>query len=779
VPVDEDLCPYIPAETVIEFGTYPQSKVTDGTITAALTELAGDTSSWTSYQYYSSSTQSDFMKYTDVEHNGEKYRGVYFTSYRPNAISAASSAGNSYQDNNGYYTGNIYWFKFEPVKWTVLNADTGLVVSNLALDVQEYKANTATVTIGNQDIRSNNWGYSNLRSWLNASFYNTAFTSAEQEEIKTTTLDNRATNATYNASSTDDNVFILSYSDANAYWSSDAKRRVAPTDYTRCQGVIINSSYGTCQVWLRTASWQYNYVWAVYASGSFNNHCTVDSVESGVCPAMCLNLSSSIFKSYFSSHTEVADAAEEPTCTETGLTVGSHCSVCNKVLTAQEEVAALGHSFTNYVSNSKATCIEDGTKTAKCDRCDETDTKTDESTALGHDYVDHDAKAVSCTAIGWDAYKTCTRCDYTSYAEIAALGHDYVDHDAQAPTCTAIGWNAYQTCSRCDYTTYSEIAALGHDYVDHDAQAVSCTAIGWDAYKTCSRCDYTTYSEIAALGHDYVDHDAQAPTCTAIGWDAYKTCSRCDYTTYSEIAALGHTEVTDAAVAATCTTDGNTEGKHCSVCEEVLVEQKTVPAKGHAVATDEAVAATCTTDGKTEGKHCSVCKEVLVEQKTVPAKGHTVATDEAVAATCTTAGKTEGKHCSVCKEVLVAQETIPATGHKSDEGKVTTEPTYETEGVKTYTCTVCNTVIRTEAVDKLIKEEPEVMLGDIDLDKDIDVSDARLALRRAIGLENYEAGSVQFIACDVDFNNEVTVADARLILRVAIHLDDAKDWVKK
>lgn len=42
-------------------------------------------------------------------------------------------------------------------------------------------------------------------------------------------------------------------------------------------------------------------------------------------------------------HTFVTDAAVEPTCTGTGLTEGSHCSVCGTVLVEQETVAALGH----------------------------------------------------------------------------------------------------------------------------------------------------------------------------------------------------------------------------------------------------------------------------------------------------------------------------------------------------------------------------------------------------------------------------------------------------
>ncbi len=42
-------------------------------------------------------------------------------------------------------------------------------------------------------------------------------------------------------------------------------------------------------------------------------------------------------------HTIVTDAAVDPTCTETGLTEGSHCGVCGEILVAQEEVSAPGH----------------------------------------------------------------------------------------------------------------------------------------------------------------------------------------------------------------------------------------------------------------------------------------------------------------------------------------------------------------------------------------------------------------------------------------------------
>ena len=180
------------------------------------------------------------------------------------------------------------------------------------------------------------------------------------------------------------------------------------------------------------------------------------------------------------------------------------------------------------------------------------------------------AKAPTCTEKGWDAYETCSRCDYTTYTELTALNHALVQHAAKAATCTEKGWNAYETCSRlgCNYTTYQEIPALKHDLVQHDAQAATCTEKGWNAYETCSRlgCNYTTYQEIPALKHDLVQHDAQAPTCTEKGWNAFDTCNNCNYTTYAELPALNH-DYQAVTVEPTCETDGYTVFT-CSRCKD-------------------------------------------------------------------------------------------------------------------------------------------------------------------------------------------------------------------
>ena len=265
-------------------------------------------------------------------------------------------------------------------------------------------------------------------------------------------------------------------------------------------------------------------------------------------------------------------------------------------------------SCTNYCrevdtakcTGGKATC----TTKAVCEVCGG---EYGEKDPNNHDLVQHEAQAATCTKPGWNAYETCSRCDYTTYTELTALNHDLVQHEAQAATCTKPGWNAYETCSRCDHTTYAEQPALNHDLVNHDAKAPTCTEIGWDAYDTCSRlgCNYTTYQEIPALKHDLVHHDAQAATCTEIGWDAYDTCSRCDHTTYAELPALNHNLVNHDAKAPTCTEKGWNAYDTCSRCDYTTYAEQ--PALNHDYQA-VTVEPTCETDGYTVFT-CSRCKD--------------------------------------------------------------------------------------------------------------------------------------------------------------------------
>ena len=337
------------------------------------------------------------------------------------------------------------------------------------------------------------------------------------------------------------------------------------------------------------------------------------------------------------------------------------------------------------------TCTEKGWNAYEtCSRCDYT---TYVELPAQHDLVQHAAQAPTCTEKGWNAYETCSRCDYTTYTELTALNHDLVQHEAQAATCTKPGWDAYDTCSRCDYTTYAEQPALNHALVQHDAQAPTCTKPGWDAYETCSRCDHTTYAELPALNHDLVQHEAQAPTCTKPGWDAYETCSRCDHTTYAELPALNHDFVQHAAKAPTCTEKGWNAYETCSRCDYTTYAEQ--PALNHALVNHNAKAPTCTEIGWNAYKTCSRCDYTTYAE--LPALNHDLVNHDAQAPTCTEIGWNAYKTCSRCDYTTYAE--LPALNH--DYQAVTVDPTCETDGYTVFTCSRCKDSYTADPTDKL------------------------------------------------------------------------------
>ncbi len=303
----------------IYYGTYPQTDVT-ASLGSVLNSQSG---TWKSYGYYSGigsfddgqMTASDYMRYKDVTYKGEKYRGVTFDSYRPNCTGYTSSASNTYQDDNGYTCGNVYWFKYEPLKWRVLDPSTGLVMCETIIDSQPY--NNYILYADNEywgdsakTYYANNYAKSSIRQWLNNDFYNTAFSDEQKLNIKATTLNNDGsytlTGTTgyeeFDAPSTSDKIFLLSlnevlnssYGFSTSYSTYDFARQAKGSDYAKCQGLWVfnssGSSYDGCSYWrLRSPGSLSDTSCFVYDAGTVDTTGSAGCTHGGVCPALKLH----------------------------------------------------------------------------------------------------------------------------------------------------------------------------------------------------------------------------------------------------------------------------------------------------------------------------------------------------------------------------------------------------------------------------------------------------------------------------------------------------------
>ena len=297
-------------QTSVYFGSYPQTKVTDDTLIATLTEKTGgipssfDSRNWTNYGYYISGSVSSCMYYIDIDNDNDgtyDYRGVYINQYRPYYTTDTSS--NTYQDDNGYTRYNIYWFKYEKVKWNILKTENGkaLIVSDMLLDSQDYYYSTSTRSgatdyqgnLTTDTVYSNNYMYSYIREWLNETFYDATFNASEKGIIETTLIDNSAattgseTNA-YACGNTSDKIFLLSYKEATTYYSSDSERQAKGTDYAKSQGLYVSS--GNSYYWLCSPGYDIGSYARFVDYGGSNNFNYVYDTSNGVRAACWINL---------------------------------------------------------------------------------------------------------------------------------------------------------------------------------------------------------------------------------------------------------------------------------------------------------------------------------------------------------------------------------------------------------------------------------------------------------------------------------------------------------
>ena len=192
-----------------------------------------------------------------------------------------------------------------PIEWRVLARDgnKALLISRYGLDVQPYNSEKTDVT----------WETCTLRTWLNNTFFNKAFTSAEQATILTTTVYNFWTEGNTEwesggGNTTQDRIFLLSYEEANQYLQvkyrqgigdNNRASRVTPTEYALARGAYTQD-YKTPEGadagwwWLRSPGREQRHA-AIVNHNGFLFYNVVSSTSGLVRPVMWINIESDIY----------------------------------------------------------------------------------------------------------------------------------------------------------------------------------------------------------------------------------------------------------------------------------------------------------------------------------------------------------------------------------------------------------------------------------------------------------------------------------------------------
>ena len=320
----------------IYFGYWPQTLERDETVVAKLNEIAGkpplprdkeNPFNWESHE------GTTYMWQKIVIYNGTKYLGVQMNDYRASGVYSLTS----YIMKNGYFTFEVYWFKYEPIKWRILttSGNSAFIMSDIALDSFSIQPNRKSEnrdglfaeynnSTGVPDgTYANNWEYCFLRRWLNETFYNEVFNGLQKEIIKTMKLDNSARSSNPNdypkyygygenagknkfadqCKDTYDKIFLLSLRDitTTAYGfnkdvrAKDPARNLQATDFAKLHGAPMNTNDKKYVTWYTRSPAPANGNQG-YATFVLDRHAkgAIDSIDlvpdGGVVPALWITL---------------------------------------------------------------------------------------------------------------------------------------------------------------------------------------------------------------------------------------------------------------------------------------------------------------------------------------------------------------------------------------------------------------------------------------------------------------------------------------------------------
>ena len=259
----------------------------------------------------------------DKNIEGYVYFGTYPTSEKSSSVEVEQEGNTQYyrdSNNNRYIKYGSKYYKLEKIKWRVIsiNGSNVLMISDVILDGVAFNKysdgsqgkyyakfdNNEYKTDGDGNkVFSNNYVYSDLRTFLNNDFFNAAFTKSEKDLINTSSVNNNAEQSpnfgnTYNYGITNDKVFALSFKElqSSGYgFNSDSSRKFQLTDYAKAKGFASqNDVYGV--YWTRSYGSSSQYAYRVSKDGSMGESLTYGT--NGIVPAIEINLNS--YRSRFS-----------------------------------------------------------------------------------------------------------------------------------------------------------------------------------------------------------------------------------------------------------------------------------------------------------------------------------------------------------------------------------------------------------------------------------------------------------------------------------------------
>lgn len=396
---------------------------------------------------------------------------------------------------------------------------------------------------------------------------------------------------------------------------------------------------------------------------------------------------------YATGHKPEIRNKKEATCSSTGYTGDTYCSVCNKKLRLGETIAKKEHTWVKQ-DNITATCEKGEMEVEKCSVCGETK-ETQISDPLGHDYGEWKVtKEPTCTKYGTKK-RICKRCNEYEIDVIDPTGHQHTKIiDQKDATCEEKGYSGDLYCEDCRLIIQlgHDIAATGHTWDDGEiTKEPTQTATGIKTY-TCKTCHKTRTETIPMLKGHHWDKGTvtKEPTCTEPGEMTYHcTDEDCNESYTETIKATGHqhTKLINKKDA-TCEEKGYSGDTYCEDCKQIIKTGKAINPTGHEW--DKGTvkkAATCESEGIREYT-CNTCKKT--KEETIASTGHTkTEIRNKKAATCKEEGYTGDTYCVTCGKKLASGETIAKTDH--DWTITETEATCEHDGMKTYTCDICGT----------------------------------------------------------------------------------------